>query len=262
MIQIDQLPPGTPAEIRYRPPSVQMRRISKLYRIYHNRSVSLKQHIVARLRGQSDVYEQFLALDDVSLDIPRGQVMGIMGRNGSGKSTLLKILARVIEPDSGEVRVRGRVSAILELGAGFQPELSGRRNISLYGSLLGLGRQQIKERTDEIIAFAELERFIDNPVRHYSSGMYLRLAFAIGAHVDADVLLFDEVLAVGDAGFRKKCVKHMLDLKEAGKTIVLVSHGPAEIEAMCDRALLLVDGRVAVDDSPTVVGNRYESLLA
>jgi ABC-2 type transport system ATP-binding protein len=238
------------------------RGLGKRYRIYHRRSVSLKHRVVTALRGGRDAYEEFLALENVCLDVPRGQVLGILGANGSGKSTLLKILARVLEPDTGSVVVRGRVSAILELGAGFQPDLSGRRNVYLYGSLLGLRRKEIAARLDEIVAFSELERFIDNPVRYYSSGMHVRLAYAIGAHVDADVLLLDEVLAVGDASFRAKCLAHIHRLKAAGKTIVLVSHSMPDVEELCDRAIVLAHGRVVFDDAAPAAIAAYQAGVA
>ncbi|MCA1648025.1 MAG: ABC transporter ATP-binding protein [Chloroflexi bacterium] len=241
------------------PLAICARGLCKRFRIYHRRSVSLKQRVLASVRGHGDAYEEFLALDGLDLDVPQGQVIGILGANGSGKSTLLKILARVLEPDGGHASVRGRVSAILELGAGFQPDLSGRRNIYLYGSLLGLGRREINARLDEIIAFSELERFIDNPVRHYSSGMHVRLAYAIGAHVDADVLLLDEVLAVGDEAFRNKCLTHIDRLKASGKTIVLVSHSMGDVESLCDRAIVVSRGRVVVDDSAVLAIAAYRS---
>lgn len=238
--------------------AISVRGLRKRFRIYHRRSVSLKQRVVTALGGRGDSYEDFLALDGVDLDIPEGQAIGILGANGSGKSTLLKILARVLEPDGGYARVGGRVSAILELGAGFQPDLSGRRNIYLYGSLLGLKRRDIAARLDEIVAFSELERFIDNPVRHYSSGMQVRLAYAVGAHVEADVLLLDEVLAVGDAAFRVKCLEHIDHLKRAGKTIVLVSHSMQDVEGLCDRAVVMSRGRITVDDAPRAAIAAYQ----
>lgn len=254
--------PGVVEALPAQSPVVTVRNLTKRYRIYHSRSFSLKQRLVGALRRHGDQYEEFLALKDVTMDVPAGQVLGILGGNGSGKSTLLKILARVVEPDGGEARVNGRLSAILELGAGFHPELTGRRNIHLYGSLLGLGRRDIQARMPEIIQFAELERFIDTPIRHYSSGMVVRLAFSVAAHVDADVLLLDEVLAVGDASFREKCLAHTRRLKAEGKTILLVSHSMPEIQALCDRAILLAQGGVALDGDPSTVVAAYEAMTS
>jgi ABC-2 type transport system ATP-binding protein len=251
---------GHPNGTASRPLAVSARGLTKRFRIYHRRSASIKQRVVQVLgRKQGDAYEEFNALDDVDLDVGRGEVLGILGQNGAGKSTLLKVLARVLEPDAGEVTMVGRVSALLGLGAGLRGELSGRRNIYLYGSLLGLSRREVDARIDEIIAFSEIERFIDNPVRHYSSGMYARLAYAVGAHVDADVLLFDEVLAVGDVAFTRKCLAHIQQLKEEGRTILFVSHSPGLIEEICDRAILLARGRLVLDDAPVVVTARYSA---
>jgi ABC-type polysaccharide/polyol phosphate transport system ATPase subunit len=240
--------------------AITARGITKRFRIYHRRSTSIKHRVVQALsRKAGDAYEEFNALDGVNLDVPRGQCLGILGRNGAGKSTLLRVLARVMEPEVGVITMYGRVSSLLSLGAGFRGELSGRRNIYLYGSLLGLSHREVDARIDEIVAFAELERFIDNPVRHYSSGMYARLAYAVGAHIDADVLLFDEVLAVGDVEFTRKCLAHIHKLKQEGRTILFVSHASSLIEDMCDRAILLSHGRIMFDDIPSVVTNRYNS---
>ncbi len=249
----------SPTRISHQRPrlAVVVRDMSKRYRIYHRRSASIKQRLIDHVRGDRDAYEEFPALDGINLVVREGEVLGIVGANGSGKSTLLKILARVLEPEVGEVRIRGRVGAILELGAGFQPELSGRRNIYLYGSLLGLSRGEIDARLNDIISFAELERFIDNPVRHYSSGMTLRLAYAISAHADADVLLLDEVLAVGDESFQHKCIDHVQAMKANGHTILLVSHSLADIERLCDRAILLHRGRLVMDGEPSAIISAY-----
>src|SRR5579859_905019 len=196
--------------------ALEVRNVSKRYRRYAYRNLTLKGRVLDRLRGRGDQFVEFDVLKDVTFSVPHGQAMVIVGRNGAGKSTLLRILARVAEPDSGVVRVSGRVSPLLELGAGFSPELTGRRNIYLYGALLGLGRRQINDHLDEIVSFSEIGDFLDTPVKHYSSGMYLRLAFAVAAHLDPDVLLLDEVLAVGDAAFQAKCLARITEFRRTG----------------------------------------------
>jgi ABC-2 type transport system ATP-binding protein len=226
-----------------RPVAVQADSVSKRYRIYHNKSRTLKETIF-RGRGQ---YEDFDALSAVSLTVHEGESVGILGANGSGKSTLLKLIARIIRPDRGSVTVNGTVSALLEVGAGFHPEYTGRENIYLYGALLGLNRSEINARYGEIVEFSGLERFIDNPVKNYSSGMFMRLGFAVAIHVDPDVILIDEVLAVGDASFQKRCLERIADLQGAGRTIVFVSHDLGTMRELCQRAIWLEEGRVMVD---------------
>src|SRR5881409_1050782 len=184
------------------------------------------------------------ALNDVSFDVKRGEVVGIIGRNGAGKSTLLKILSRITEPTEGRARIHGRVGSLLEVGTGFHPELTGRENIYLNGAILGMKKSEIDRKFDEIVAFAEVEQFIDTPVKHYSSGMYLRLAFAVAAHLEPEVLIVDEVLAVGDAAFQKKCIDRMAALAAGGRTILFVSHNMDLIPRLCHRALLLDAGQV------------------
>ena len=195
--------------------------------------------------GATPPGERFWALDDVNLEIQQGDVVGIIGRNGAGKSTLLKILSRITEPTRGEVQVRGRVASLLEVGTGFHPELTGRENIFLNGAILGMPRRQIQARFDEIVEFAEIARFIDTPVKRYSSGMYVRLAFSVAAHLEADVLLVDEVLAVGDAAFQKKCLGAMQDLGRSGRTVLFVSHSMGSLEQLCQRGVVLLNGKVA-----------------
>ena len=196
--------------------------------------------------------EMIWALKDVSFEIKRGEVVGIIGRNGAGKSTLLKVLSRITEPTEGYADIHGRVGSLLEVGTGFQPELTGRENIFLNGSILGMKHAEIKKKFDEMVAFAEIEKFIDTPVKHYSSGMYVRLAFAVAAHLDPEILLVDEVLAVGDAAFQKKCLGKMGDVAREGRTVLFVSHNMAAVENLCDRAILLDHGKVGfagnVDD--------------
>jgi lipopolysaccharide transport system ATP-binding protein len=196
---------------------------------------------------QGDTIEEFWALKDVNFEVREGEVLGIIGRNGAGKSTLLKVLSRITEPTKGRVTLRGRVASLLEVGTGFHPELTGRENIYLNGAILGMGRAEIRKKFDEIVAFAEVERFLDTPVKRYSSGMYVRLAFAVAAHMEPEILIVDEVLAVGDAEFQKKCLGKMGEVSRAGRTVLLVSHNMSSIAGLADRALLLDHGRVAVD---------------
>src|SRR5882724_786372 len=194
---------------------------------------------------QGDEVEQFWALRDVSFEVKRGEVLGIVGRNGAGKSTLLKILSRITEPDRGRAVVRGRVASLLEVGTGFHPELTGRENIFLNGAILGMTRAEIRKKFDEIVAFAEVDKFLDTPVKRYSSGMYVRLAFAVAAHLEPEILLVDEVLAVGDAEFQKKCLGKMRDVSnQDGRTVLFVSHNMAAIKTLCKEVILLDNGKV------------------
>jgi lipopolysaccharide transport system ATP-binding protein len=199
--------------------------------------------------------EDFWALKDVSFEVKQGDVIGIIGRNGAGKSTLLKILSRITEPTEGRIRIRGRVASLLEVGTGFHPELTGRENIFLNGSILGMSRAEVKAKFDEIVAFAEVERFLDTPVKRYSSGMYVRLAFAIAAHLEPEVLIVDEVLAVGDAEFQKKCLGRIHDVATGGRTVLFVSHNMAAVRNLCQRALVLRQGRL------TYMGDVDECIL-
>jgi lipopolysaccharide transport system ATP-binding protein len=201
--------------------------------------------------------EQLWALRDVSFEIGAGEVVGVIGRNGAGKSTLLKILARITEPTHGTVEIHGRVGSLLEVGTGFHPELTGRENIYLNGAILGMRRAEIDRKFDEIVAFSEVEKFIDTPVKRYSSGMYLRLAFAVAAHLEPEILLVDEVLAVGDADFQKKCLGKMGDVAQEGRTVLFVSHNMPAVQALCARALLLRQGSVAIDGTTGDVLREY-----
>lgn len=202
-----------------------------------------------RLTGEapSRSTEEFWALKDVSFEVKRGEVVGIIGRNGAGKSTLLKILSRITTPTEGTIEVHGRIGSLLEVGTGFHPELSGRENIYLSGSILGMKRSEIDAKFDEIVKFAEMEKFLDTPVKRYSSGMYVRLAFAVAAHLEPEILIVDEVLAVGDAAFQKKCLGKMGDVAKEGRTVLFVSHNMVAVKSLCSRALLLRDGRVAFE---------------
>ena len=192
---------------------------------------------------------EFWALKDVTFDISQGERVGIIGRNGAGKSTLLKILSRITEPTTGKMRIRGRVASLLEVGTGFNPELTGRENTFLNGAILGMSRMEIKNKFDEIVAFAEVENFLDTPVKHYSSGMYMRLAFAVAAHLEPEILVVDEVLAVGDAQFQRKCLGKMEEVGKTGRTILFVSHNMQAVRQLCQRVILLKAGRVLVDGS-------------
>src|SRR5438067_1220861 len=197
--------------------------------------------------------EEFWALRDINFSVRRGEVVGIIGRNGAGKSTLLKILSRITEPTEGKVTLRGRVASLLEVGTGFHPELTGRENIYLNGAILGMHRAEIKAKFDEIVAFAETEKFLDTPVKRYSSGMYVRLAFAVAAHLEPEILVIDEVLAVGDAEFQKKCLGKMDEVARGGRTVLFVSHNMAAVTALCGRAVLLRHGHVQMIDKVPLV---------
>jgi len=201
--------------------------------------------------------ETFWALKDISLEVEQGEVLGLIGRNGAGKTTLLKVLSRITRPTSGWAEIYGRVGSLLEVGTGFHPELTGRENTFLSGAILGMSKREIEKKFDEIVAFAELQKFIDTPVKHYSSGMYVRLAFAVAAHLEPEILLVDEVLAVGDINFQKKCLGKMGDVARAGRTIVLVSHNMAAINALCSRCIILAEGTSEFDGPTDAATARY-----
>jgi ABC-type polysaccharide/polyol phosphate transport system ATPase subunit len=231
---------------------------SKVYRRYSRRRQfsTLKSALLSRsLIGSLRPDETFSAVRNVTFAVPKGQTLGVIGRNGSGKSTLLKLVAGITKPTSGQVEVAGRISALIELGAGFHPEISGRENVFINGIMLGLSKREITRRFDEIVEFAEMEEFIDAPVKTYSSGMYMRLGFAVAIHVDPDVLLVDEVLAVGDEGFTHKCLDKFAEFKRRGKTILLVTHSLGLVERFCDEALWMDGGRMkGIGDPKRVVG--------
>jgi lipopolysaccharide transport system ATP-binding protein len=214
------------------------------YRTLRETLMEWAAHPVRRLKGTIQRTDPFWALQDVSLEIPHGEILGIIGRNGAGKSTLLKILSRITKPSVGRVEVNGRVGSLLEVGTGFHPELTGRENVFLNGSILGMSRGEIARKFDEIVAFAEVERFLDTPVKRYSSGMYVRLAFAVAAHLEPEILIVDEVLAVGDASFQRRCLERMGQLARSGATVLLVSHNLQIVPTLCNRAVLLEGGRV------------------
>ncbi len=220
-----------------------VKNLSKRFVIPHEKISTLKGAFVNFLKKKD--YEVFNALSDISFEVKEGEFFGIIGKNGSGKSTLLKILAGIYVADKGGVKIHGRISPFLELGIGFNPELSGRDNIYLNGAVLGLTKKQIDEKFQSIVAFSELERFIDQKLKNYSSGMSVRLAFSVAIHANRDILLMDEVLAVGDANFQQKCISEFMKYKEEGKTVVLVTHDVGVVEKYCDRALLLRDGQIS-----------------
>jgi lipopolysaccharide transport system ATP-binding protein len=235
--------------------SVRVTALGKQYRIGPGRSGSLYDRIGRRVGAASHAPPTIWALKDVSFSVPRGHVLGVLGRNGSGKSTLMKILARVTAPTEGEAETHGRVGALLQVGTGFHPELTGRDNIGLSGAILGMSRREVAAVSDEIIDFAEIDQFLDTPVKHYSSGMYMRLAFSVSAHMAADIMLIDEVLSVGDAAFQKKCQQRIRQLVSEGRTVLFVSHGMASVRTLCDSALVLERGKLvfngATDDAAT-----------
>jgi len=251
---------------------ISVENLGKKYRIRHQadgqRYVALRDVLADKLKGlfhsqpstlnPQPASEDFWALRDVSFEVRQGETVGIIGRNGAGKSTLLKILSRITEPTAGRARIKGRVASLLEVGTGFHPELTGRENIFLNGAILGMNRSEIRKKFDEIVAFAEVERFLDTPVKHYSSGMYVRLAFAVAAHLEPDILIVDEVLAVGDAQFQKKCLGKLEAVtRQEGRTILFVSHNLVAVQSLCRRALRLREGRLIEDGAATEVVAGY-----
>ena len=243
-------------------PIIEIRNVTKVYQLGTIGATRLRDDLERawhRLRGQPEgrLRGEFKALDDVTLDVQAGEVLGIVGRNGAGKSTLLKILSRITRQTRGKVVLRGRVASLLEVGTGFHPDLSGRENIFLNGAILGMTRAEIRRKLDEIIAFAEVEQFVDTPVKRYSSGMYVRLAFAVAAHLEPEILLVDEVLAVGDVQFQRKCIGKMSQAAHHGRTVIFVSHNMAAVRNLCTRAVLLDRGRVAMTGTPDAVIAHY-----
>ena len=242
-----------------KPGSIVAEGVSRRFRVHPQRTVTLKEAIVRRRHLRpTDIW----ALRDVSFRIEPGESVGLVGRNGSGKTTLLRLIAGIFGPTSGRVDVHGSIGSLIGLGAGFHPEFTGRENVFLNGAIHGLKRRYVREQMDEIVAFAELERFIDLPVRTYSAGMYIRLGFAIATHLRSDVLLLDEVFAVGDEAFQRKCFGKIFEFKNRGGTIMFVSHSAASVESLCERSILLRAGRVELDDTTHDVLSRYQTLLA
>jgi lipopolysaccharide transport system ATP-binding protein len=250
-------------------PIITVRDLGKCYTISHQgvktRNDTLRDEMSGwfknltrkRTTEEKSSKEEFWALKDVSFDVNPGDRLGIIGRNGAGKSTLLKILSRITEPTTGEIRIKGRVASLLEVGTGFHPELTGRENIYLNGAILGMSRVEIKKKFDEIVAFSEVEKFLDTPVKRYSSGMYVRLAFAVAAHLEPEILIIDEVLSVGDAQFQKKSMGKMEDVSKAGRTVIFVSHNMVAVKTLCNKGIMLKDGKKYYDGNISECINSY-----
>jgi homopolymeric O-antigen transport system ATP-binding protein len=246
-------------------PAIKISRVGKRYRIggLHPGYMTLREMIGGvvsapfRKRSSGNGHQILWALRDINLEIGQGELVGIIGHNGAGKSTLLKVLSRVTKPTTGEVELFGRIGSLLEVGTGFHPDLTGRENIFLSGAILGMRRAEIQQKFDEIVAFSELEKFIETSVKWYSSGMYVRLAFSVAAHLEPEILMMDEVLAVGDAAFQQKCLDKMRDIRQQGRTILFVSHDMAAVTRLCRRVVLLERGRVVADGDPSAVVNQY-----
>ena len=234
--------------------AIEVRDVTKTFKVYYDKGTELKEKLLFWKRNR---YENRVVLDHISFEVKKGEAIGLVGKNGCGKSTTLKMLTRIIYPNSGEIEMCGRVSSLIELGAGFHPDMSGRENIYTNAAIFGLTKKEIDERLEEIIAFSELEEFIDNPVRTYSSGMYTRLAFSVAINVDADILLIDEILAVGDANFQAKCFNKLREIKARGTTIVIVSHSLGQIEQICDRSIWICEGKIAMEGRPKEVHLEY-----
>jgi len=253
-------------------PIISVENLGKRYRLRHAAQggyVTFREAIAHKVRSlarrspgpvDSQTQEDFWALRDVSFEIKQGDVVGIIGRNGAGKSTLLKVLSRITEPTTGRVRLGGRVASLLEVGTGFHPELTGRENIFLNGAILGMSKAEIRSKFDEIVVFAEVEKFLDTPVKHYSSGMYVRLAFAVAAHLEPEILVVDEVLAVGDSQFQQKCLGKMKDVAGHGRTVLFVSHNMGAVSSLCNRGLLLQQGTLLLTADIAAVIDKYRTL--
>jgi lipopolysaccharide transport system ATP-binding protein len=252
--------------------AIEVRNLSKLYRLSHRATVNptLREMLVGNVRAAAGLFaerspvatREFWALRDINFEVGTGEIVGIIGRNGAGKSTLLKILSRIVKPTTGEVNLYGSASSLLEIGTGFHPDLTGRENVYLSGAIIGMKRDEIRRKFDRIVAFAEIESFLDAPVKYYSSGMYLRLAFAISTHLEAEILIIDEVLAVGDAGFQKKCLERMMEISREGRTILFVSHDLTAIRKLCGRVMLLESGLLSEGgDAETVIANYLNKVL-
>lgn len=237
---------------------IEVKNVKKKFKVFYDKGTSLKEKMLFRKRNH---YEERWVLKGISINIKKGEAIGLIGKNGCGKSTTLKLISRIMYPTEGTIEVKGRVSSLLELGAGFHPDMSGRENIYTNASIFGLTRKEINERIDDIIAFSELEEFIDNPVRTYSSGMYMRLAFSVAINVDADILLIDEILAVGDVSFQAKCFERLKNIKASGTTIVIVSHSMGQIEQICDRCIWIENGLIKEEGIPKFVDDHYLTLM-
>lgn len=234
--------------------AIEVKNVKKKFKVYYDKGSSLKERIIFRARNKHD---NRWVLNGISFSVAKGEAVGLIGKNGCGKSTTLKMLTRIMYPTEGTIEMAGRVSSLIELGAGFHPDMSGRENIFINASIFGLNHAEIERRLDDIIKFSELEQFIDNPVRTYSSGMYMRLAFAVAINVDADILLIDEILAVGDVSFQTKCFERLKEIKKNGTTIVIVSHAMSQIEQICDRTIWIENGLIQEEGKPRDVGEHY-----
>jgi lipopolysaccharide transport system ATP-binding protein len=240
--------------------SINVKNVSKKFRLYHEKRTTIYESILGSVNRKPH-YETLQVLDDISFSVKKGESFGIVGRNGSGKTTLLRILSKIYQPDSGSVETNGVVVPVLALGLGFHPDLTAVTNIYQSSILLGISKKQIAEKIDDIIKFAELEKFADTKIKNFSSGMAMRLAFSTAVQVDPAVLLLDEVMAVGDINFQKKCLDVMLDFKKRGKSIVLVSHGPDSIQSFCDRAMFIKDGSIDIIGKPDEVIDSYTTYM-
>ena len=235
-----------------------VKNVWKKFKIYHDKPHTLKDKVLFWNRNK---YEVRWVLEDISFEVKKGESIGIIGKNGSGKSTLLKLLTKIIYPNKGSINMKGRVAGLLELGAGFHPDLSGRNNIYINASIFGLSKKEIDKVFQTIVDFAELQDFIDNPVRTYSSGMYMRLAFAVAINIHADILLIDEILAVGDISFQEKCLNKLKEIKKSGVTIVIVSHSLEQIERFCDKSIWIHSGQIAALGKCEVVHKKYKEFM-
>lgn len=238
--------------------AIEVKDVTKKFKVYLDKGSQLKERLLFHERNR---YEERWVLKGISFEVKKGEAIGLIGHNGCGKSTTLKLLTRIIYPDAGSIEMRGRVSSLIELGAGFHPDMSGRENIYTNAAIFGLTKKEIDARMDDIIAFSELEEFLDNPVRTYSSGMYMRLAFSVAINVDADILLIDEILAVGDTNFQAKCFNKLREIKTQGTTIVIVSHSLGQIEQICERSIWIHDGQIRAEGSPRDVHPEYLSFM-
>ena len=238
--------------------AIEVKNITKKFRIFKDRGYTAKEWLLFKKRRS---FEEREVLKGISFEVKKGEAIGLIGENGCGKSTTLKLLTRIMYPDSGTIEMRGRVSSLIELGAGFHPDMSGRQNIYTNASIFGLTRKEIEKRIDNIIDFSELEEYIDNPIRTYSSGMYMRLAFAVAINVNADILLIDEILAVGDMAFQGKCFNRLREIKRNGTTIVIVSHSLGQIEEICERSIWIKDGKIESEGIPEKVHALYKDYM-
>lgn len=239
--------------------AIEVKDITKAFKVYLDRSNNVKDFMI---HGNRRRYEKRQVLKGISFEVKKGEAVGLIGHNGCGKSTTLKLLTKIMYPDSGSIEMKGRVSSLIELGAGFHPDMSGRENIYINASIFGLSKKEIDRRIGEIIAFSELEEFIDNPVRTYSSGMYMRLAFSVAINVDADILLIDEILAVGDIAFQAKCFNKLKEVKAEGTTIVIVSHSLGQIEQICERSIWIHEGKIREEGHPRIVDPKYMAYMS